>query len=72
VKFVDASACVSLTKHWEQGITYDVGVGKITDPRFPELGQATLLNLLYSSDAESEARNFAQSLAALWGIKCWK
>ena len=58
--------------HMEQGTSYEVALCKMTELRFPELGPAKPIARLYSSDDESQARDFARSLGTLWGVKYWK
>lgn len=65
-------ALICYTTHWENSVTYDVGLCKAADCVKAEYEYPATLDDLHSADSEDESLRFARSLAALWGVACWQ
>jgi hypothetical protein len=63
---------VCFTQHWEQGESHEVGLCKLHELCAAKNKEPSYLNVLYSADTPDEASRFAQALATMWGIACWK
>ena len=68
---LDELALYIRTQHGEDSTSYGVALGKISDLRFPELGEPDTLHIAGWFDDASAAHEFAAALALRWGIKHW-
>jgi hypothetical protein len=66
-------ALICFTHHWEQGVSYDIGLGRAADVRaLRDYHDPPILNVIHSSSDQQRSAQFATELAGLWGIPCWQ
>lgn len=68
---LDELALHCTTQHGEDYTSYGVVLCKISDLRFPELGEPSDLHIAGWFDEKSAAHEFARALALRWGIQHW-